>query len=125
MTTLAKIQDTDIEVIKGETFVATFSCVDGSGTGWDFTGYTAIGQVRNKWNDTGTPIITFSTANGKITFVGSNMIITLPPTDTTSISMTPGLESKDFVYDVELTSPAGVIKKPLRGAFIVYAESTI
>ena len=125
MASINKIDDTDIEIIKGDTVSMAIACSDSDDLPWDFTGYTAIMQVRKSWNDTSIPpILELSTANGCISFDTNNILLTIPANLTESIVIKIGKESVDYVYDIDLVAPNSKVHKPLRGIFTIYSEST-
>ena len=126
MTSITKIDDTNIEILKGETSPLSFTCNNNNGQPWDFTDYTAVLQVRKSWNDTSIPpILELSTSNGHISFDTNKILITIPASMTENIDMKVGIEYIDYVYDIDLISPVNTVFKPLRGTFTIYSESTI
>ena len=84
----------------------------------NLTGWTAAMQIRDKHTST-TAISTLTTVNGGISILGGGVIrITISNTATAAFL------AKDYVYDLELTSPLGVVSRILEGKFIVTPEVT-
>lgn len=80
----------------------------------DLSGYTADMQVRPSAGS-GTLIVELTTENGRIavnTVVGQiELMLTSAETE--------ALPLGQYVYDLNITSPAGVVTKLMRGAFVV------
>lgn len=85
----------------------------------DVTGYNANMIVRNSPTSTSS-IVTLSTANGRIVVGGTNgeFVLSLSATQTTALA------AGQYVYDLEVTSPGGVVTRLLEGGFIVYKGVT-
>lgn len=80
----------------------------------NMTGYTADMQVRVSADATAV-ITEFTTENGHIVLnatTGSIEIIA-------SATFTESLPLGEYVYDLNVTSPSGVVTKLMRGAFVV------
>lgn len=114
MTVLAGIYD--IICPQGATFNNVFTYKVG-GTAVNLTGYTAAMQVRTSY--TASPIISLTTSSG-ITLGGSAGTITVNISATTTASYTSG----QYIYDLELTSPSGVVTRLLQGRFTITSEVT-
>lgn len=89
------------------------------GTLVNITGYSANMIVRNSPTST-TSIVTLSTANGRISVGGANGEFVL----SLSAAQTTALAAGQYVYDLEVTSPSGVVTRLLEGGFIVYEGVT-
>ncbi len=106
-------------IYQGATFTYTLTWKDDAGTPIDITGFTAVLQFRES-RDASTTFLTLSTAAGGITLGGAAGTITLAisATDTTAITVTGG------VYDLKLTSGAGVVTRLLEGEVLISKEVT-
>ncbi len=104
---------------QGSTFVQelTYSVND---VPVDLTGYSVSMQVREKHaSKTAVASATSVGGLGGIEILGGGMIrITM------DAAFTATLVAKDYVYDIELTTPAGVVNRILEGKFIVTPEVT-
>lgn len=89
-----------------------------NGTGVNLTTFTAKMQVRKTAYHT-TPVTTFTTTDGSIT-LNSSGNITLIKSAADASAIPAGV----YVYDLELTSPNGTVKRLVEGAFTVNAEVT-
>ena len=108
----------NIKVYQGSTFsLAPQWKIDG--TYVNVTGYTAILTVKNSPSSE-TSIVVLSTDNGRITVGTTDGKFTLALTAAT----TTGLAAGNYVYDLEVTSPGGVVTRLLEGGFIVYEGVT-
>lgn len=109
----------DLSIEQGSTFPLSIVWRDPLKVPIDLTGYSAAMQVRKTYSDP-TALITASTANGKITLGGilGTVSVVIPASDTSSVSFKRG------VYDLELTSPTGVVSKLLRGDVEMIPEVT-
>jgi hypothetical protein len=85
----------------------------------DVTGYTAAMDVKNSPTSE-TTIVVLSTDNGRITVGTTNGKFTL----SLSAATTTGLAAGQYVYDLEVTSPGGVVTRLLEGGFTVYEGVT-
>jgi hypothetical protein len=102
---------------QGSTFTLQFT-IDTDGTPWNLTSYTAAMQVRPFVEST-TKILDLTSSNG-ITLGGSNGTVTV---SVSAAGMTAAAAGR-HVYDLELTSPGGVVTKIIAGAFIIQPEVT-
>jgi hypothetical protein len=76
-------------------------------------------HVRRTKEDVDT-VIELTDANGRLVLGGSAGTITVTLSDTESSA----IEALDYVYDLELISPGGVVKRLLEGPFEVTREVT-
>jgi hypothetical protein len=89
-----------------------------SGTPVNLNTYTAKMQVRKTAYHT-TAVATFTTTDGSITLDASgNITLYKSPADASAIP------AGVYVYDLELTSANGTVKRLIEGAFTVNAEVT-
>ena len=102
---------------QGSTFVQelTYSVNDAP---VDLTGYSVAMQVREK-HSSATTIVSVSSPSSGIEILGGGMIRV-----TILASVTADFLPKEYVYDIELTSPSGVVNRILEGKFIVTPEVT-
>lgn len=110
-----------IVILQGETFDRTIVWKTGDPANpVDLTGYTARMHVRKKIGSA-TVLLTLTTENGKIILGGvlGTIQLLISATDTSSINWLAG------VYDLELISAGGVVKRLLYGSVTVSPEVTI
>lgn len=101
----------------GDTWQKVFKWKQEDRTPFDLTGYTARMMVRKSWDST-TVNASISTASGGIDIVPLEGKITMTIAHTVTESMT----ASPYVYDLELTSPAGVVTTILSGKFTVLRD---
>lgn len=109
----------DIEIEQGATFQMNLVWRAANGTPIDITGYTARMQVKRRYADT-TPLLTFTTENGAIVLGGSNGTVQV----TGLATVTDDVPAKQCVYDLELVSPTGFVKRLVQGVATVSPEVT-
>ena len=85
----------------------------------DVTGYTAAMDVKNSATSVSS-IIELSSSNGRITVGTTNGKFTL----NLSAATTTALAAGQYVYDLEVTSPGGVVTRLLEGGFTIYEGVT-
>jgi hypothetical protein len=108
----------NIKVYQGSTFsLAPQWKIDG--TYVNVTGYTAALSVKNS-PTSATTIVSLTSANGRITVGTTDGKFTLA----LNAATTAGLAAGSYVYDLEVTSPGGVVTRLLEGGFIVYEGVT-
>jgi hypothetical protein len=89
----------DLVIAQGATFTKKFQWKDANNAAIDLAGYTARLQIRAETDSTGSPLLEFTTENGRITLntpESGDVNLKLTAVDTTAISFTTG------VYDLEL-----------------------
>ena len=101
----------DINWISGDTNTLELNYVDSEETPIDLTGYTVMMGLKNKPTDNVTVIpqkqaVLLDASNGHLRF-------TFEPDET--IGLVPMKTRVAFYYDVELTSPVGVVTTILQG----------
>ena len=84
----------------------------------NLTGYTAIMQVR-QFTDSAV-LVELSTTNGRIVITPALGQVAL----TLTAAQTAALASGNYQYDLNLTSPAGIVYKILQGAFVILDSVT-
>lgn len=110
-----------ITIYQGESFSKVFTWKTGDPKNpVNLTGYTARMQVRKKYGSA-TTLLSLTTENGGITLGGVAGTITLyiSAMDTSAIDWTAG------VYDLELVSAGGLVKRLLQGTIKVSPEVTV
>lgn len=107
-------------MVAGETWEAAFLWQADNVT-VNLTGYTAKFQIRRHGDHSpatpGTPLYS-TTETGGVALSNSDPNIVLSAAAATTESWPPG----EYVHELELTSPGGVVTKFLRGPFVVLAE---
>jgi len=111
--------DYPITIEQGATFRLSAVWKDGTGTPVNLTGWTARMMVRRRYSDV-TPLLTFTTENGAIALGGTAGTVEV----TGLATLTDDVPAKPCVYDLELASPTGFVKRLLEGAAIVTPEVT-
>jgi hypothetical protein len=104
---------------QGATLERNLTFRDGNGLLVNLTGFSAQMQVRPTVTSS-TVTLELSTLNNRIVLGGQAGTITLNVPATTTATLAPG----DFVYDLELTSPNGVVRRLVEGKFKVKPEVT-
>lgn len=109
----------DMTCEQGTTFRQTLRWLDESDTPVDLTGYTAAMQVRAS-HKAATTWLDLSSTNGDIVIVPEDgeLQITVVAIDTAALAPGTG------VYDLELTSPGGIVTRLIEGKFTVTPEVT-
>jgi hypothetical protein len=110
----------NITLNQGEDFNRVLTIKDSANVAVNITGYTFRGQVREKFNSPST-IAVFSfvvldqgTNVGQVTWKLGNTALT-------SLVLTA---SKEYLYDVEMVTPAGDVTRILQGKATVSPEVT-
>tara|TARA_A100001201_G_scaffold139195_1_gene130885 strand:- start:56 stop:388 length:333 start_codon:yes stop_codon:yes gene_type:complete len=104
----------DIIIDQGTTFETVVTVTNDDGDVVDLTNYEAASQIR-KHHTSSSVTATFVITNG-----GTNGQLTL----TLSSSATGGIESGRYVYDVEVTTAAGVVSRVVEGIVTVNPQVT-
>jgi hypothetical protein len=108
----------NMKCYQGSTFtLAPQWKIDGSYV--NVTGYTAAMSVKNSPSSS-TTIISLTSSNGRITVGTTDGKFTLNLSAATTTSLAAG----QYVYDLEVTSPGGVVTRLLEGGFTVYEGVT-
>lgn len=110
----------DLEIYQGSTFRKTFIWKTGDPTApVDLTGYTARMQIRERITDD-SPVIELTTENSRIILTPAEGKIELHLTDADTSTIT----IKKGVYDLELVSPGGDVRRLVEGTVKVFPEVT-
>lgn len=111
----------NIKIEKGATFIYNLTWKDSNNSPVDLTDYTARMQVRQKYTSD-VKLLDLTTENGGITLggVAGTIAIVGSATDTAAIAD----NIKSGVYDLELISPTGTVKRLLEGEVDIRPEVT-
>jgi hypothetical protein len=102
-------------VPQGTTFTLTITFV-----ARNLTSYTAHMQGRTEFG-AATTAWSWSTSNGYLSIAAAtDSILTITATATQTAALTAG----EGVYDLQLTSPGGVVDRPLQGTYTIDARVT-
>ena len=98
----------DIKMDQYATFSMQVAWTDENGAAVNTTGWTAAMQVREDY-DSASALLDWTSADGEIT-VATNGVVTVE-------ALVPGTITApvDGVYDLNITSPDGFVKRLLRG----------
>lgn len=111
----------DLTIYQGSTFSKTFQWKTGNPpTPVNLTGYTARMQIRQKVTSE-TPIITLTTENGRIIIrdpLEGRFSLEISAEDTAALSF------KSAVYDLEFSSPSGIVVRLFEGSVTLSPEVT-
>lgn len=108
----------DIEIQQGDTFEWEITVQDAAGAPLDLTTYTIRGQGRKKYSDTD-PAFSFVCTKA-VDQVANKGLVVLTLSDTISAAIAAG----KYLYDIEVVSAGGAVKKIYKGTAIVPAEVT-
>ena len=89
-----------------------------NGTPVNITSYTAALQLRSL-PESATAVLSLSTGSG-ITITGATGLIAITATAT----QTRAIDEGTYYYDLEITSPAGVVTRLVQGQAVVTPEVT-
>lgn len=108
----------NISIDQGATFSLVVTYTDPAGDAVNLTGYTAALQARETVTSS-TAALSFTESAGiAITAVTGVLTITATAAQTTALSLS------NYVYDLEITSGAGVVTRLLQGAVAVSPQVT-
>ena len=116
---MSEVAKYDITIKQGETWTMNFVVNDDYDVPKDLTGYSAKVQIRNKPG--GDVYATMQTPSSGITINGGAGSVTL----NLSATVTGTLNFQRGVYDIFLTSGAGVVSVPFEGDVIVNPRVSI
>lgn len=109
----------DITIEQGATFSLVLSWKDSQGNPIDLTGYTAKMDVRRSYSSSDT-LLSLRTNGEGIQIQELNGKINL----SASAELTEKLPPVSAVYDLELTSPGGIVTRLLEGRVVISPEIT-
>tara|TARA_R110000751_G_scaffold5530_3_gene25166 strand:+ start:139 stop:489 length:351 start_codon:yes stop_codon:yes gene_type:complete len=104
---------------QGATFGQTLTLKDASNTVINLTGFSGAMSLREN-PDAASSILDLTTANGRMTMGGSAGTVVLA----VSASDTNGLTAQDGVFDLEITSGAGIVTRLIEGTYSVRRNIT-
>jgi hypothetical protein len=108
----------NIAIDQGADWYLTVTYQNPAGTPVNLTGYTAALQIRQNFSD----------ANAELTLTTSSGIFITPSTGTLAIHATAALTlaigAGAYVYDIKITSSAGIVTRLTQGSFQVNAAVT-
>ena len=108
----------DDAVIRGGDYYARFLVEDDNGAPVDLTGASPVMQVRAAPDRPGV-VLECTAANGRLTLVGSELILDLPA------SLTATLPAGKYQYEIELRYSGGRVTPLLAGPFEVLADIAV
>ena len=109
----------NIIIEQGATFIWNLTWKDSNGSPIDLSSYTARMQVRKNYNASDT-LLSLTSVAGDIVLGGAAGTIAITATAT----MTSEINSRVGVYDLELISPTGTVKRLLQGDVTINPEVT-
>lgn len=109
----------NLTIERGATLDQVFTWKDSTLTAVNLTGYTARCQVKRTIGDV-SPLLNLTTENGGITLGGVAGTITLYASDTA----TGALTGEEGVWDLELISGGGIVKRILQGKVFISPNVT-
>ena len=107
-----------ISIDQGATYSLALTYKDSNGTAINLTGYTAAMQIRTSYESSST-VVSLTSSSG-IVITAATGLLTINITSTQTAALTPGT----YVYDLEITSGAGVVTRLIQGSVMVSAEVT-
>jgi hypothetical protein len=110
----------NMTILKGTTVSIPIVWKDATGAVINITGYTAKLHIRNKHDSADPPLVELTQADGLV-IDGANGKITISRTPA-QLALWPGFLRG--VYDLELTSGAGVVTRLIEGIVVVKPEVT-
>jgi hypothetical protein len=108
----------NIQIDQGATYTLALSYKDSAGVPINLTNYTAAMQLR-KTVESATASLSLTSSSG-IVITGATGLLNITITATQSRDLDPDI----YVYDLEITSSAGVVTRLIEGSAVVSAEVT-
>jgi hypothetical protein len=108
----------NIQIDQGATYTLALSYKDSAGVPINLTNYTAAMQFR-KTVESATASLSLTSSSG-IVITGATGLLNITITATQSRDLDPDI----YVYDLEITSSAGVVTRLIEGSAVVSAEVT-
>lgn len=94
---------------QGATFTVTFTWYDAAGVAVNLTNYTAALQLRKKLTDTDAALALTHSSGIVLGGAAGTIVVTM------SAAQTTALTQEQYVWDLKLTSAAGVATRLLEG----------
>ena len=104
---------------QGANWFINFTYEDSTGVPINLSGYSAALQVRSE-PSTATAVLSLSTPSSGITITGATGLVAV----TASAAQTGAIDAGNYVYDLEITSGAGVVTRLVQGQIIVSPQVT-
>lgn len=108
----------NVEIDQGADWFYNVTYENPAGTPVNITNYTAALQLRSLPTDT-SYVLSLSTGNG-ITLVGASGLVEIHATAV----QTRDIDEGNYYYDLEITSPTGIVTRLVQGQARVSAEVT-
>lgn len=108
----------NVTIDQGATWYLNVEYDNPNGTPVNLTGYTAALQLRSL-PESATAVLSLSTGLG-ITITGATGLVAISATAT----QTRAIDEGTYYYDLEITSPAGVVTRLVQGQAVVTPEVT-
>jgi hypothetical protein len=109
----------NIAIDQGADWYLTVTYQNPAGTPVNLTGYTAALQIRQNFSDANAEL-TLTTANGGIVITASTGTLAIHATAALTLAIGAGA----YVYDIKITSSAGIVTRLTQGSFQVNAAVT-
>jgi hypothetical protein len=107
-----------ISIDQGATYSLALTYKDANGAAINLTGYTAAMQIRTSYEAAST-VLSLTSSSG-IVITAATGLLTINITS----NQTAALNPSTYVYDLEITSSAGVVTRLIQGSVMVSAEVT-
>ena len=103
----------NLQIDQGSTYYTTLSLTDSNDLAMDLTGYTGAAQMRKHYTSSNSTAfgVTLSEASGTVEL-------------SLSANATANVSAGRYVYDVEITSPSGVVTRVVEGIVTVTPNVT-
>jgi hypothetical protein len=108
----------NVTIDQGATWYLNVEYDNPNGTPVNLTSYTAALQIRSL-PESATAVLSLSTGSG-ITITGATGLVAITATAT----QTRAIDEGTYYYDLEITSPAGVVTRLVQGQAVVTPEVT-
>jgi hypothetical protein len=109
----------NVEIDQGADWFLNVTYEQPAGTPVNITNYTAALQLRSLPTDA-TAVLSLATGGNGITITGATGLVAIRATATQTRAIDEGI----YYYDLEITSPAGVVTSLVQGQAYVSAEVT-
>jgi len=106
-----------LKITQGATLNLPMTWRDSAGAAIDVTSYTAVLRAKEKISDSAN-VLDMTSANSQIVVGNTNGIFTLALT----AAETAALSFRKAIYQMEVTSPAGVVTRLIQGTVLVSTE---
>lgn len=108
----------NISVDQGATYFLVVTWKDSDGTPINLTGYTGRMQARQQYTSPDPPLFSLTSPNSGIVIVAALGQVEI----TIAASVTTLFAAGQYVYDLEIVSPAGVVTRLIEGRCVVNPE---